>query len=91
MFCKKCGKQIPDDANFCPYCGKHLNGEIPPQKNNSIRNIIIGAIVFILFVTALTTRNNSTDSASGAGMMNLLMIIVIISIFVGIFIRLMRK
>ena len=21
MFCQKCGKQIPDDARFCPYCG----------------------------------------------------------------------
>lgn len=21
MFCKKCGKQIKDDARFCPYCG----------------------------------------------------------------------
>ena len=22
MFCKNCGKQIKDDAHFCPYCGK---------------------------------------------------------------------
>lgn len=21
MFCTKCGKQIPDDSKFCPYCG----------------------------------------------------------------------
>ena len=21
MFCKKCGKAIPDDSQFCPYCG----------------------------------------------------------------------
>lgn len=27
MFCKKCGKQIDDDAIFCPYCGTKL-GEI---------------------------------------------------------------
>ena len=22
MFCKYCGNQLPDDANFCPKCGK---------------------------------------------------------------------
>lgn len=21
MFCRKCGKQIPDDSDFCPKCG----------------------------------------------------------------------
>ncbi len=24
MFCKYCGKEIPDDATFCPACGKEL-------------------------------------------------------------------
>jgi len=26
MYCKFCGKTIPDDATFCNYCGKSLNG-----------------------------------------------------------------
>lgn len=26
MFCSKCGKQIPDDSNVCPYCGEVING-----------------------------------------------------------------
>lgn len=25
MFCSKCGKQIPDRANFCQCCGKPVN------------------------------------------------------------------
>lgn len=25
MYCKKCGKYVPSDAKFCPYCGKSLN------------------------------------------------------------------
>ena len=25
MFCKKCGKQIDDDAIFCPYCGTKIS------------------------------------------------------------------
>ena len=27
MFCKKCGKEISDDASFCPHCGAALTGE----------------------------------------------------------------
>ena len=26
MFCEKCGKEIADNATFCPYCGQQLNG-----------------------------------------------------------------
>ena len=24
MFCKKCGKELPDEAKFCPFCGYHI-------------------------------------------------------------------
>lgn len=24
MFCRKCGKEIPDNANFCSYCGTQI-------------------------------------------------------------------
>ena len=26
MFCKSCGRVIPDDSNFCSYCGISLSG-----------------------------------------------------------------
>lgn len=25
MFCKRCGRQIPDNAIYCPYCGANQN------------------------------------------------------------------
>jgi predicted amidophosphoribosyltransferase len=25
MFCPKCGKEIPDNVTFCPYCGAKVN------------------------------------------------------------------
>ena len=28
MFCNYCGKQLPDDAQLCAYCGKHVAGAI---------------------------------------------------------------
>lgn len=27
MFCEKCGKQVIENADFCPYCGQKLNKE----------------------------------------------------------------
>ena len=30
MFCKYCGNQLPDDANFCPKCGK-----VTDEKTNN--------------------------------------------------------
>ena len=32
MYCKKCGKVIPDDALFCQYCGEQLSDSRPPKK-----------------------------------------------------------
>ena len=32
MFCPNCGKQIPDNANFCEFCGAKLN------NNNNLAN-----------------------------------------------------
>ena len=32
MFCKKCGKLIPDDSLFCQYCGEQLSGTVSPDK-----------------------------------------------------------
>jgi len=33
MFCPNCGKQIPDNANFCEFCGARLN-----NNNNLVNN-----------------------------------------------------
>jgi hypothetical protein len=64
MFCKKCGKEIPETSKFCPYCGTE-KAEIPgqplaaqapsaapvgvPRKNpRKIPLLIIAAIVVVL-------------------------------------------
>lgn len=35
MFCKECGTDIPDDAEFCPFCGIVLEMEV---KRSQIEN-----------------------------------------------------
>ncbi len=32
MYCQKCGKTIPDDSQFCPYCGDVPYGEVKKTK-----------------------------------------------------------
>lgn len=35
MFCPNCGKQIPDNSNFCEYCGRKLNNSDDNIYQNS--------------------------------------------------------
>lgn len=33
MYCRKCGKTIPDDSVFCPYCGCAINPTTPSEAS----------------------------------------------------------
>ena len=41
MFCKHCGKEIPDISRFCRYCGKELDVQenAEEKKNDTIENL----------------------------------------------------
>lgn len=34
MFCEKCGTQLPDTANFCPYCGSSIAQNAKANEQN---------------------------------------------------------
>jgi TM2 domain-containing membrane protein YozV len=59
MYCPKCGKEIPDDASFCPECGSPvksqdttpLSDEIPAQKST------LAAGLFGIFLGAFGVHN----------------------------------
>ncbi|MCM1197168.1 MAG: hypothetical protein NC310_08910, partial [Roseburia sp.] len=34
MFCKKCGANIPDDEDKCPFCEEPVEGRKKPNENN---------------------------------------------------------
>lgn len=35
LFCRICGKRIPSDSRFCPYCGTPTSGTAPGSSGNS--------------------------------------------------------
>lgn len=57
MFCKNCGKQIDDNANFCEYCGNSTSdnpimfaSENNPASNKSKKKIIIISVISALIL-----------------------------------------
>lgn len=35
MQCPKCKEELPEEYNYCPYCGRKLNGERPKKKRGN--------------------------------------------------------
>ena len=61
MYCNQCGTQLPEDASFCPNCGKAIKaskGQIPKSAPNNKKRLSKRTIVVIaiaaLAVCALT-------------------------------------
>ncbi len=52
MFCKNCGKQLPDDAVFCTYCGIPLNNNVTSSRgiNKKIALLLIVMSIFSAIV-----------------------------------------
>ncbi len=46
MYCSACGKQIPDDARVCSYCGKPVSGQrgqlVRPRQGRVIAGVCAG-------------------------------------------------
>lgn len=64
MYCRKCGKNIPDDSEYCPYCGiPTIPGD---AKTNIPRLMLIAALpliavilICVLMVIYLPSRDNN--------------------------------
>ena len=53
MFCTKCGREIPDDANVCPFCGQLVIDEQEPDFSDKI-----------IYETKAETNSNGDDQKS---------------------------
>lgn len=76
MFCQKCGKEIPNDANMCPYCGNALTASQPsssPKKAKKkkkkvgclISVISVIALVAIILIIAISGSDGTTTTGDG--------------------------
>ena len=57
MFCEKCGRKLPDNSTFCPYCGMktRLVSRAPAQKKKSrvLPVILISAGAILILAVAV--------------------------------------
>ena len=71
MFCKYCGKELPEDVIFCPYSGKNQTGSNTPQTQNSgahkvkktvfiIPAVLIAALIILIIGIKSFDRNDDT-------------------------------
>lgn len=79
MFCQKCGKEIPNDANMCPYCGTTLAANPQPQPNVPqdrkkkkktgclISIISVIALITIILVIAISGSDDETTTTGDGG------------------------
>lgn len=65
MFCKSCGKEIPDETKFCKYCGNQiqyvvLKENAKPKKKHLFLKIL--GIVFLAVVVLVLIEAFGSDS-----------------------------
>lgn len=72
MYCKECGKQVPEDAKLCPYCGVDSNPtttttKAPKSKKKGCLTGCLGIIVLlvVLGIIGAIFGGNSTTSTTG--------------------------
>ena len=58
MKCKKCKKEIPDEAGFCHHCGYDVSEDQPkPKPNIPVKPLAIaGAVALALLAIFIATR-----------------------------------
>ncbi len=78
MFCSKCGKEIPENTNFCSHCGAQQGGAVnekPSEKKNGkkknpktvILSLVIVLAVYLLGRCAIAPAMLSDDDTTGSG------------------------
>ena len=68
MYCRKCGKEIPDGAKFCPNCGEKTD-------DTTIFVPIAGLILFLVW------KDEKPEDSKASGIGALVSVVVSIIIF----------
>lgn len=72
MFCQKCGKELAQDANFCPYCGEKADREMVETAHETKREAkhkgrflwiaVLAGISFIAILIGIAARDKKPDN-----------------------------
>ena len=63
MYCKHCGNQIDDNAQFCSGCGKSTKNDVANTQTNIQSNwILIFISIGLLLLSLILALNIGTDS-----------------------------
>ena len=68
-YCVHCGAQLPDDAQFCPGCGKAVGdgaSPVPARKIPLPALLTVLAVALVAGVVFALTRGGSSQEAPGA-------------------------
>ena len=79
MFCSKCGKEIPENTNFCSHCGAQQGGAVnektSEKKNGKKKNqktvilsLVVVLAVYLLGRFAIAPAMLSDDDTAGSGL-----------------------
>lgn len=88
MFCPKCGKEIPDGAKFCKFCGNEIKKNRGPIKGRVVKKgnvkkdekaspvligaVVVAAIVLVVLVVLAMGVLNNDGSSDGSSNGNVL-------------------
>ncbi len=68
MYCEKCGKQIPDDARLCSYCGVNIGEPVitAPVPAKKKKGCLMGCLGFFIIVILFGVVSNLLGLNHGA-------------------------
>ncbi len=92
MYCRNCGKEIPNDSRICPFCGKEQSNSnyASYDDSGSIGWAILGFFIplagLILFLVWKDSKPNCAKKAGVGALISVLASIIISIVYVICFV-----
>ena len=88
MYCKYCGKPVPEGAVYCLSCGKYLNGSEPNENDSSSFGFallgflfpLIGLILYFVYDDKRPKRAKSVGKGALVGVITRIVISIVIAV-----------